>query len=349
MRKKGGIIRTVSVLIISVFMLTLFSLRGIFFKEGTKEEFPLISASGEKYDEVFESNNSSSTQKKETEQSSSSTKSEASKPVSASGNAKGKIINRYISPYSAGLSYNNVYIKNSTGLNIDIKSLLDSKLAFNIQKNSSPQVLIVHTHTTESFMLEDRDYYTSSDLSRRTDESKNMVKLGSIVAKKLNSAGIKTLHVKTKHDYPNYNGSYSRAADTICSYLKKYPSIKIVIDMHRDAVTSGASDKIKLTTDINGKKAAQIMLVMGSQSGTVKNFPKWKENLKLAVKMQQTFEVMYPKLARPLSLTSKNYNESLTTGSVLLEMGTDANTLDEAMYSAELVGNALVSLFNTLK
>jgi stage II sporulation protein P len=175
-----------------------------------------------------------------------------------------------------------------------------------------------------------------------------MVNLGNIVEDKLNSLGISTLHDKTMHDYPEYNGSYTRAAKTINSYLKKYPSIKIVIDMHRDAVASG-SDKIKLTADINGKKAAQVMLVMGSQSGSVTNFPNWKENLKLAVRFQQTMEVMYPGLARPLSLTSKNYNESLTNGSILLEMGTDANSIQEVEYSAELVGNALVSLLNTLK
>lgn len=117
--------------------------------------------------------------------------------------------------------------------------------------------------------------------------------------------------------------------------------------MHRDAISSGDSDKVKLATNINGKKAAQVMLVMGSQSGSVTNFPDWQENLKLALKLQQVLEVKYPTLARPLSLVSKNYNQSLTKGSLLLEFGTDANSLDEAVYSAELVGEALVSLFNT--
>lgn len=271
-----------------------------------------------------------------------------SQTTAASGEAKGKIIDKTISPYSAGLSFNSVYIKNSTGLSVDIKSLLSENLKFKIESNSSPQVLIMHTHTTESFITENRDYYTASDQARRTDENLNMVALGNIVADKLNSAGIKTLHDKTMHDYPQYNGSYTRAASTINSYLKKYPSIKIVLDMHRDAISSG-SDKVKVTADINGKKAAQVMLVMGSQSGSVTNFPNWKENLKIAVRFQQTLEVMYPTLARPLSLTSKNYNESLTTGSMLLEMGTDANTIQEVKYSAELVGNALVSLLNTIK
>ena len=262
---------------------------------------------------------------------------------------KGKIISQYISPYKTSPSYNNVYLKNSTNLNINLKELLSSNLSFKIKKNSGAQVLIIHTHTTETFMTENTDYFTENFKSRTTDNSKNMVSIGNIIAEKLNNAGIKTIHDKTKHDYPNYTGSYSRAAKTITSHLNKNPDIKVVLDLHRDAVTRDNGDKVKLVTEINGKKAAQVMIVMGSQSGSVTNFPKWKENLKLAVKLQQILEVKYPTLARPLSLTSKNYNESLTTGSMLIEFGTDANTLEEAKYSAELVSNALVELFNSLE
>ena len=271
-----------------------------------------------------------------------------STPASTDGSVKGKVISRYISPYNAGLSYNGVYMKNSTDLEINIKELLSSSIGFKIAKNNSPQVLIVHTHTTETYMTEDADYYTSAFSSRTRDAQKNMVSVGNIVADKLNNAGIKTLHDATEHDYPNYTGSYSRAAKTINSYLKKYPTIKIVLDLHRDAVSSGNSDKVKLVTEINGKKAAQVMLVMGSQSGSVTNFPKWKENLKLAVRLQQKIEQKYPTLARPLSLMPKNYNESLTTGSLLIEFGTDANTLAEAHYSAELVGEAIAELLGEL-
>ena len=175
-----------------------------------------------------------------------------------------------------------------------------------------------------------------------------MVALGKIISDQLNAAGIVTLHDTTQHDNPSYSESYSRAADTISDYIKKYPSIKIVIDLHRDALSENDTDKVKLTTEIDGKKAAQVMLVMGSQSGSVKNFPNWKENLKLATKFQQTIEVMYPGLARSIHFMPKNYNESLTNGSMLIEIGTDGNTLDEAKYSATLLSNALISLLNTL-
>ncbi len=269
-------------------------------------------------------------------------------PVISSGNTLGKVIERFITPYTANTSYNNVYIKNSTGLNIDIKSLLSSPLGYKIEKNEKPQVLIMHTHTTETFMTQDRDYYTDSDLTRTTDSAKNMIALGSIVADKLNKAGITTLHDTTMHDYPAYTGSYNRSAKTVCSYLNKYPDIKIVLDLHRDAIAQNDTDKVKITAEIEGKKAAQVMLVMGAQSGSVTNFPNWKENLKLAVRLQQNLEVMYPSLARSMSLVSKNYNQSLSNGSMLIEIGTDGNTLEEVSYSAELLGNALVSTLNNL-
>ena len=273
---------------------------------------------------------------------------EQSVPTAASGTVKGKIISNYISPYKAASSYGNIYLKNSSGLNIDLKQLAESPLKFKIEKSDAPQVLIRHTHTTETYMTENTDYYTDAFSSRTRDKAKNMVSIGDIVAAKLNAAGIKTLHDATEHDYPQYTGSYTRAAKTINGYLKKYPSIKVVLDLHRDAVSSGESDKVKLVTEINGKKAAQVMLVMGSQSGKTTNFPNWQENLKLAVKLQQTLETKFPTLARPISLTSSNYNESLTTGSLLIEFGTDANTLEEAQYSADMVGQALAELMNAL-
>ena len=265
------------------------------------------------------------------------------------GAVKGNVIEKYISPYTAKLSYDKVYMKNSSGLSINIKNLLNSKLSSKIEKNNKPQVLIVHTHTTETYLSGDYKTYTENFSSRTTDNQKNMAAIGEIIAKKLNAAGIKTIHDKTQHDYPQYNGSYGRSATTVKNYLSKNKDIKIVLDLHRDSVTVSGNDKAKLVTKINGKKAAQVMLVMGSQSGSIKNHPNWQENLKLAVRLQRTMETKYPTLARPMVVASKNYNQSLSKGALLIEFGTDMNSLDEAKYSAELVAESLITLLNTLK
>ncbi len=261
---------------------------------------------------------------------------------------KGQIISQYNSPYTAPSSYNGVYLKNNTGLSISIKNFLEGKINFKIKKTSEPQVLILHTHATETFKTDDKDYFTDKFSSRSNNTAQNMVSVGKIVAEKLNANGIKTLHDTTLHDYPSYSKSYSRSAETVKNYLKKYPTIKVVLDLHRDAVTKENGDKVKLVTEIGGKKAAQVMLVMGSQSGSVTNFPKWEENFKLAVRLQQVIEKKYPTLARPLMLMSKTYNQNLTTGSLLIEFGTDVNTLSEVHYSAEMIGESLAELLGTL-
>ena len=355
MKNGAGAARLICVFTVCILLLG-YNFYGRFLKTPAVQAVKPVSEKSEA--ESYENSSSApeETEKKEETESGGSTssaaaasvKSETSVPAAAKGTVKGKIINNYISPYKAGLSYNNVYVKNSAGVNISIKELLSAPLTFKIEKNDKPQVLIMHTHTTETYMTENTDYYTDAFSPRSRDKSVNMVSVGDIVAEKLNAAGIKTLHDTTEHDYPKYTGSYTRAAKTINGYLKKYPSIKIVLDLHRAAASSG-NDKVKLTTEIGGKRAAQVMIVMGSQSGTQNHFPNWKENLKLALRLQQTIESKYPTLARPLSLTPNGYNECLTNGSLLIEFGTDANTVDEAHYSAELVGNSLADLLNNLK
>ncbi len=277
-------------------------------------------------------------------------KTETSVQVNAQkGDAIGKIHEQFLSPYSQKLNYGGIYIKNSTGESISIKDELSSVLELKIKKTKDPEVLIVHTHATESYMNEDRAYYTAQDNSRNEDNSKNVVKVGEVLAEVLTKGGISVLHDKTHHDSPSYNQSYSRAKTTINEYLSKYPSIKVVVDLHRDSIAMTGNDKCKPVKEINGKKAAQVMLVVGSQTGTVSGFPDWKQNLRLALRFQQTMEAAYPGLARAMLFCSRKYNMNLTKGSMLLEIGTDANTLEEACYSAELAGNALLSVLNTLK
>ncbi|MBQ3817133.1 MAG: stage II sporulation protein P [Clostridia bacterium] len=348
MQNNGSMIRYVSVcLICTIFILySAFSYLFSPLKTSISQASPLKTTEKETQSEKEEKAEITTSSQTE-ENIDSSTKSEA-EPTATKGTVKGKIIEQSISPYSAPVSYGKVYLKNTAGADINIKSLLSEKLTFKIEENSQPQVLIMHTHTTESYMDEDAKTYTTSFTSRTRDNEKNMVRIGDIVAKKLNAAGIKTLHDVTQHDYPQYTGSYTRSAKTVNSYLEKYPSIKIVLDLHRDAISSGDTDKVKLVTEIEGKKAAQVMLVMGAQTGNVTNFPNWQENLKLALRLQQTMEKKYPTLARPLSLVARNYNQSLSNGSMLIEFGTDANALKEAEYSAELVGNCLAELLGKI-
>ncbi len=270
-------------------------------------------------------------------------------PVSVAVEKKviGNIIQKTVSPYSANTSYSKVYINNKCKETINIGQSLSENLEYSISKENGPQVLIYHTHATESYFLEDKSAYTEEDNTRTTDNTKNVVAVGERIAEQLRHAGYEVIHNTTLHDYPGYTGSYTRSAETVKALLKQYPSIKIAIDVHRDSIASGDNDKIAPTVSVNGKEAAQVMLVMGSQTGSITGHPNWRENLKLAMKLQYVFESTYPSFARPILLKSAKYNQNLTTGSILLEMGTDANTLEHALYSGELVGRSLVTLLDS--
>ena len=270
-------------------------------------------------------------------------------PAATNGTAKGKIITRCIDSSAANLEYQKIYVKNQTGVDINLKTELLSPPKLKITSTNEPQVLIVHTHTTECYMNEERGYYTNSDATRTTDDTKNIVAVGKVLKDTLDKKGILTVHATEKHDYPEYTGSYGRAEQTIKSYLEKYPTIQVVLDLHRDSITDANGAKSALVTNIKNKKAAQVMLVSGCESGSVTGFPNWRENFRLAIKLQQTMEVLYPSLARPILFTSRKYNQHLTTGSLLIECGTEANTLEQAAYSAELLGECIAATLNTLK
>ncbi len=256
------------------------------------------------------------------------------------GNRDGKIVyqtfafqpgGQYISNPTGGLIRNYTSTANKT-LQNEITKLPE----FQIEKDSSePQVLIMHTHATESYEPYERDYFDKSYNSRSTDNTKNMIRIGEEIVKQLNALGINAIQDKTLHDYPNYNGAYNRSAETVKSYLKKYPSIKVVLDVHRDAIGNDTTRTAPVTT-INGKKAAQIMIICGCDG-----VPNHMKNLRFASLLQGQIESDYPTLTRPVMFDYRYYNQDLTTGSLLIEMGSHSNSLDQAIYSGELVGKAV--------
>lgn len=240
--------------------------------------------------------------------------------------------------YGAGAIKNDT--KNSTSA---VEKILSEP--FEITLDDGPQVLIMHTHTTESYEPYARDYFDSDSTSRTTDNNNNMAKVGEVLCEVLNSNGIYAIHDTTQHDYPSYNGSYERSAETVKAYLKKYPSIKIVLDIHRDAIERENGTRIKPVTEINGKKAAQLMIISGCDDGKM-NMPKWRENLKFSAALQDQLESDYPTLTRPILFCYRKYNQDLTTGSILIEVGGHANSIDEALYSARLLGESLSRVLN---
>lgn len=218
---------------------------------------------------------------------------------------------------------------------------------FTIADDDVPQVLIMHTHTTESFEPYERENFDSSFNYRTTDPSKNVVMIGDKITQELEDAGIGVIHDTTIHDYPSYNGSYERSAETVKKILKENPTIKVVLDIHRDAIGSG-DNILQPTVEVNDKKAAQVMIISGCDDGTL-DMPDYIKNFRFASHLQQQLSSDYPGLTRPILFDYRKYNQDLTTGSLLIEVGTHGNTLEQVSYSGELIGKSLVKALEDLK
>lgn len=237
-------------------------------------------------------------------------------------------------------TYRAALIKNSSDLS-------DEEVAFIAQQEhilplsqTEPLVLIYHTHATESFEPYDSDCYDTRNTWRSTDRKENMIAVGEALASAIEAHGVSVIHDETLHDYPSYNGSYDRSADTILSYLQEYPSLCIFLDIHRDAIQRDRT-LVKPVTEIQGKKAAQLMIIVGCDNNGSLGLPHWQDNLRFGVRLQNQIETQYPELCRPLFLTYRKYNQHISNASLLFEIGSHGNTLDEAIYTAQLAGDAI--------
>lgn len=254
---------------------------------------------------------------------------------------QGKIVEENLAPAdgSGCLSLGKGLIKNTTELsNEEVQGYLDEPDSIRLD-DDGPQVLIMHTHATESFEPYDADIYDTRHHWRSTDNRENIVAAGQEMAQAIRAHGIEVLHDETQHDYPSYNGSYERSAVTVRAYLERYPSIKVVLDVHRDAVQR-RDTLVKPVVDINGKKAAQMMMIAGCDDGTM-GLPNWRKNLRFAAGLQDAIESRWQGLTRPVFFCYRKYNQDLTNGSLLLEMGSHGNTLEEVLYTARLAGDAI--------
>lgn len=224
----------------------------------------------------------------------------------------------------------------------------DFSIELNAPENE-PQILIMHTHTTESYQPDDSGHYDPDYICRTTDSSKNMVAVGDAMTEVFENRGIRTYHDTTVHDYPSYNGSYDRSRVTVEDILEKYPSIKVVLDVHRDAIERESGEIIAPTVTVKGKKSAQVMIICGCDDGTM-GMPDCMKNLRTASLFQQYMEKRYSGLTRPVLYDYRKYNQDLTTGSLLIEVGGHGNSLEQAVYAGELSAEGIAdALISTVK
>lgn len=235
-----------------------------------------------------------------------------------------------------------VNIRSSWDCALTPRELVMEKLDWDLT-GDEPTVLIYHTHAMESYTPQTGEDYTEEVPFRTADLDYNMVSIGTRLAELLEKAGISVLHDTTLHDAASYNGSYASSRETVEKYLAQYPSIRLVLDIHRDAAEDGSGHQVATTAETAQGDTARLMLVLGSEAGGLYN-PNWQENYALAVKLQAVLEQESPGLCRELHLTDQRYNQDLSPGALLIEVGAAGNSHDEALRAMTPLAEAIAAL-----
>ena len=248
---------------------------------------------------------------------------------------------------TGGTKSSTVTINNSTDLSYDLATMLANPLTLH-STGEGPQVMIISTHSTEAYTPDEAHPYVASETDRTLDTRYNVVRVGDEIADILESRGIGVVHCREIFDNPAYSGAYDRSLVAITKQLQETPSIQIIIDVHRDSMIASDGTEYKTACTVDGKKMAQLMLVVGSNAGGLTH-DNWKQNLNYAVNLQSRIAAQYPTLMRPVNLRKQRFNQSARSpGSMLIEVGSSGNTLTEAIDAATLFADALAdSLLNT--
>ena len=232
---------------------------------------------------------------------------------------------------SFNVQYGAVKLKNQTQINLTQEILTPNITIDN--KN----VLIFHTHSCESYTSSDLFPYTPTGNFRTTDLNYTVTRVGTELENQLKQYNIPVIHDTSYHDYPAYNGSYTKSLQTVENILKTTQA-DIIIDLHRDAI--GSRPDYAPTVKIGDDYASQMMFVIGTNEGGL-NHPNWQQNLKFAVKVQEKAEKMYPGLFKPIMVTPNRYNQHTGKYANIIEVGSTGNTLEQSLTSMKYLAKVL--------
>lgn len=222
----------------------------------------------------------------------------------------------------------------SSKRDLDFKTLATSNITLT---KKSDKILLYNTHTSESYANSENYKFEYSGARRTLDANYNMLSVAKKFKENLDSKGFEVIHDTTPHDYGTYTSSYARSRITIKSALATMGNAGVIIDVHRDAISDL---DYRPVVNINGVQVAQCMLVMGVGSDVTNN-PYAEDNLKLAFKIQQIADEVYPGLFKPMIIRNSIYNQDLNKYSLLIEVGASGNTLEEAYLATRCLSNLL--------
>ena len=227
--------------------------------------------------------------------------------------------------------YNGIKIRNET----DNIKLTKEMLVPEVDVNTK-NILIYHTHTCESYTQTDNYKYKASGNFRTKDLNCNMVRVGAELEKYLKHYGYNVIHDTTIYD-SSYSQSYDRSLKGVAKLLEENKYTDILFDMHRDAI---GDSSYAPTVKIGDDEAAQLMFVIGSNGGGSEH-DNWNENLKLAIKIQEKANELYPGLFKPIVLRDSRYNQQLAKGASIIEVGATGNTMEQCLNSMKYLSKVL--------
>lgn len=243
-------------------------------------------------------------------------------------------------PQFSGMDAKLVEMDNDCAYRPDLETLIAQPLDWDLTAED-PTVLILHTHTTESYTKTTEDY-TETSAYRTLEERYNMLSVGDAVAEFLRENGIGVIHDREIHDYPSYSGSYVHSRNEAEEILARYPSIRLVLDLHRDAVERNGV-QLRTLAEVDGAPSAQLMIVVGTDVSR-QSHKNWQENLALALKLQVQMERLCPGIMRPMNLRPQRFNQDLSPGALLIEVGAAGNTHAEALAAAGVLAQTIADL-----
>ena len=235
-------------------------------------------------------------------------------------------------------------LRYSCDYRVEVETLLEKQLQWQLD-DGQPAVLILHTHGSESYTRELGQDYRETAQYRTLDEHYNMVAVGDLLARLLEEAGIRVIHDRQLHDYPSYTASYGNSRKSVQEYLQEYPSIRLVLDLHRDAGENSDGSQFATHAKVDGRDSAQIMFLVGTdESGNY--HPRWRDNLAVAAKLNVLMEKINPGITRKTTLRAQRFNQDLGDIALLVEVGSAGNSLQEALTAIPILADAIIALKN---
>ena len=215
------------------------------------------------------------------------------------------------------------------------------------RQEARARVLLYHTHTWEAYEMTESTQYTPTETWRTKDDRYNMVRVGEELAACLEELGFEVVHDKTAFEPPTLSTAYTRSLEMLEERLTAGERYDYILDIHRDAYSGTYNGANSVNAD--GKNLAYVMMLVGKGTGATNSGfderPDWPKNLDLAQRITDSMNAQVAGVSRDVKIKTGRFNQHVSTGALLIEVGNNRNTLEEALASCPVIARALWQVY----